>query len=284
MIGRRNFLGAATLAAIPGVTLAAPRLEGELKRLESLSGGRLGVTVLDGRGPLQGCRGDERFPMCSTFKVLASATLLHRVDAGRESLDRRVTYTRADLVPYSPVTEKHVEGGLTLFELCEAAVTLSDNTAANLLLANIGGPAGVTAFAASLGDHTTRLDRTEPTLNEALPGDPRDTTSPQAMATTLSKVLLGVALSPASRDHLVAWMVSCKTGDARLRAGLPGDWRIGDKTGTGPRGTANDIAVIWPTGRMPAVVTTYLTGATGNATATDAIIANVGRVVAASLG
>ena len=285
MIGRRSFLGASVLAGLPGLSQATTRLEEELKRLEALSGGRLGVALLDGSGNgARDWRGNERFPMCSTFKALASAALLHRVDAGQEKLDRRVTYARADLVPYSPTTEKHVGSGLTLAEICEAAVTLSDNTAGNLLLANIGGPAGLTAFARGLGDNATRLDRTEPTLNEALPGDPRDTTSPNAMATTLSKLVLGTALSPASRAQLATWMVATKTGNDRLRAGLPESWRVGDKTGTGERGTANDIAVIWPTGRAPMVMTVYLTGASGTAATKNAVIADVARAVVTTLG
>ena len=156
--------------------------------------------------------------------------------------------------------------------------------AGNLLLANIGGPAGLTAFARGLGDNATRLDRTEPTLNEALPGDPRDTTSPNAMATTLSKLVLGTALSPASRAQLATWMVATKTGNDRLRAGLPKSWRVGDKTGTGERGTANDIAVIWPTGRAPMVMTVYLTGASGTAATKNAVIADVARAVVTTLG
>ncbi|HEY6981914.1 class A beta-lactamase [Reyranella sp.] len=285
MIDRRNFLAALMLAGIPGPCRAATRFEEELKRLEAGSGGRLGVALLDGSGGrMRGWRGGERFPMCSTFKVLAAAALLHRVDAGQERLDRRVTYAKADLASYSPVTAKHVGTGLTLGQLCEAAITLSDNTAANLLLANIGGPAGLTAFAAGLGDHSTRLDRTEPTLNEALPGDPRDTTTPDAMAVTLSKLVLGSALAPASREQLAVWMIATRTGDARLRAGLPHGWRIGDKTGSGEHGTANDIAVIWPVGRAPVIVTVYLTGATGNGPAKDAVIADVGRAVVSALG
>jgi beta-lactamase class A len=285
MIARRHFLGAMMLAGIPGMSQAAPRFEDELKRLEAASGGRLGVALLDGNGgPPLGWRGDERFPMCSTFKVVASAALLHRIDIEQERLERHVTYTKADLIPNSPVTEKHVGAGLTLAQLCEAAITLSDNTAGNLLLAAIGGPAGLTAFAASLGDRITRLDRTEPTLNEAIPDDPRDTTTPNAMAATLSKLVLGAALSTASRAQLVAWMVANKTGDTRLRAGLPHGWRVGDKTGTGERGTANDIAVIWPLDRPPVIVTAFLTGAPGDATAKNTVIANVARAVAAALG
>jgi beta-lactamase class A len=263
---------------------ADQRLIEQIKRLESESGGRLGVCVLDtATGARHVHRGDERFPMCSTFKALAAAAILARVDAGKEQLTRRVTFDASALVVYSPVTEKRVGGdGMTLAEICEAAVTLSDNTAGNLLLANIGGPAGLTAFARSLGDQVTRLDRGEPSLNEALPDDPRDTTTPNAMASNLQALVLGTtALSASSREQLAAWLVSNKTGDARLRAGLAKDWRVGDKTGSGARGTANDVAVVWPPGKAPIVITAYLTGATVSAAQQNATLASVARAVSA---
>jgi beta-lactamase class A len=227
---------------------------------------------------------DERFPMCSTFKVLASGAILHGVDTGKESLERRVYFTEADLVTYSPETKKHTGPvGMTIAELCEAAITLSDNTAGNLILASIGGPAGLTAYARSLGDPVTRLDRIETALNEALPDDPRDTTTPNAMASNLQSLVLKDALSAKSRKQLIDWLSANKTGGKRLRAGLPMGWRVGDKTGTGERGTANDVAVIWPSSRAPIIVTVYLTGATTSADAQSATIAGVGRAVVAAL-
>jgi beta-lactamase class A len=175
------------------------------------------------------------------------------------------------------------DGGLPLGELCQAAVELSDNTAANLILAAIGGPAGWTRFVRGLGDGVSRLDRNEPTLNEATPGDPRDTTTPAAMVGNLRAAVLGQGLSPASRRRLAGWMVAGQTGAKRLRAGLPASWRIGDKTGTGDHGTANDIAVAWtPAG--PIVIACYLTGAeTASADAREAAIADVGRLIAETL-
>ena len=169
--------------------------------IEKRAGGRLGVAVLDtGSGARLLHRADERFPMCSTFKLLASAAVLKRVDAGEEALDRFIHYGHADLLEYAPVTKAHLaSGGMTLGELCSAAIDWSDNTAANLILQAIGGPAGFTEFARSIGDSVTRLDRDEPTLNTAVPGDPRDTTSPLAMARDLQTVLLGTVLSDASR-------------------------------------------------------------------------------------
>lgn len=251
---------------------------------------RLGVGVIDTHtGTRYGYRENERFPMCSTFKTLASGLVLHRVDQGKEQLDRRVRFSKADLVDYSPGTEKHVGGdGMTVSDICSVMTTLSDNTAANLMLASFGGPAGLTAWLRSIGDDTTRLDRNEPTLNSAIPGDPRDTTTPAAMAATLRALALGSVLSPASREQFVAWLVGNRTGDTRLRAGVPAGWTVGDKTGTGTNGTHNDIAVIWPVGakaRRPLIVTTYLTEATATAPAMrDAAIVDVARWVAASVG
>ncbi|NOJ48047.1 class A beta-lactamase [Bradyrhizobium archetypum] len=292
MITRRQFhlgCGTALIAtALSGrqairAATANQRLIDEIKRLESESGGRLGVCVLDTATDTRHVhRGDERFPMCSTFKALAAAAILARVDAGKEQLTRRIIFDASALVVYSPVTEKHVGDGMTLAEICEAAVTRSDNTAGNLLLANIGGPPGLTAFARSLGDQVTRLDRNEPSLNEALPDDPRDTTTPNAMASNLQALVLGTtALSTSSREQLTAWLVSNKTGDARLRAGFAKDWRVGDKTGSGARGTANDVAVVWPPGKAPIVIATYLTGATISAEQQSATLASVARAVSA---
>jgi beta-lactamase class A len=265
-------------------SIADQRLIDEFKRLESESGGRLGVCVLEtATGVRHVHRGDERFPMGSTFKALAAAAILARVDAGKEQLTRRIAFDASVLVTYSPVTEKRVGGdGMTLAELCDAAVTRSDNTAANLLLAGIGGPPGLTAFVRGLGDQVTRLDRNEPSLNEALPDDPRDTTTPNAMASNLQALILGTtALSAASREQLTAWLITNKTGDTRLRAGLPKDWRVGDKTGSSARGTANDVAVIWPPNKSPIVITAYLTGATVSTEQQNATLASVARAVSA---
>jgi beta-lactamase class A len=250
--------------------------------IEASVGGRLGVAVLDtGSGELLGQRLDERFPMCSTFKFLAAALVLARVDAGQERLDRRIVVTRAALLKWAPVTRQHVGGaGMTVAELCEAAITVSDNTAANLLLASVGGPAGVTAFARRIGDGVTRLDRTEPTLNEAIPGDPRDSSTPRAMAQTLRSVMLGDVLSDAGRAQIVRWMAANATGAQRLRAGVPSGWRVADKTGTGDRGSTNDIGVLWPPGRAPLVVVAYLTECKAPAAAREAALAGVARSVA----
>lgn len=293
MIGRRRLLRA-TGAGLAGLVVMGragraravsalhEKFVDELKRLENESGGgRLGVTLLDtGTGQRVGQRMDERFPMCSTFKVLASGAVLQGVDAGKENLSRRIYFSETDLVAHSPETQKHVgPHGMTVAELCKAAITLSDNTAGNLLLASIGGPQGLTAFVRGLGDDMTRLDRAETALNEALPGDPRDTTTPNAMASNLRALVLDGMLSAESRAQLADWLAANTTGGKRLRAGLPAAWRVGDKTGSGERGTANDVAVIWPPDRAPFILTAYLTGATAPADRQNAVIAAVGRAV-----
>ncbi len=253
-----------------------------LADIEKSSGGRLGVAAVGSTTEqMLRHRADQRFPMCSTFKFLAAAFVLARVDAGQERLDRIVTFSKSDLAPYSPATEAHAgNDGMTVAALCEAAVTLSDNTAGNLLLASFGGPAGLTAFARSLGDQETRLDRTEPTLNEAIPGDPRDTTTPAAMLETMRVLLLRDSLSPAARDQLLAWLRGNKVGDKRLRAGVGPGWTVGDKTGSGANGTANDIGVLWPPGRAPILVTIYFTQNTLSEDTRNAVIADVGQVIA----
>ncbi len=286
MIRRRMFTFGACAAALAmgRPAMALPALGAEFARIETDIGGRLGVAVLDTRdGSMTGHRADERFAMCSTFKALAGAAVLARVDAGKEQLDRRVRYDAKHLVTYSPVTEKHVETGMTLAEICEAAITLSDNTAGNLQLGAIGGPEGFTSYLRTLGDQVTRLDRIETELNEATPGDPRDTTTPAAMTENLRKLVLGDALAPRSRTQLKNWLVASKTGDTRLRAGVPTDWIVGDKTGTGGRGTNNDVGIFWPLNRAPIVVSVYLTECTASMERRNAAIAAVAKAIAESV-
>jgi len=295
MVGRRAFLYGLGVTISGGLLPVLPahadegwskKLARNFAELEKERGGRLGVAIVDMQsGKSAAHRGDERFPMCSTFKTLAVAALLARVDAGKEQLDRRVRFEARDLVVNSPVSQKHVGGdGMSLAEVCEAAITVSDNTAGNLLLANLGGPEGLTAYVRSLGDTVTRLDRNEPDLNEALSGDARDTTSPSAMLSDLRALVSGNALTPASKERLVGWLIGNKTGDARLRAGFPRDWRVGDKTGSGDKGTTNDVAVAWPSAnRSPLFVSVYLTGSSPEADHRNATLAAVARVVAASL-
>ncbi|MGE8318301.1 MAG: class A beta-lactamase [Comamonas sp.] len=278
-------LGAAPLWAQPGSGQAQAQaaFAQAMQAIERQAGGRLGVAVLDtASGAAWQWRGDERFPMCSTFKALLAAQALHAAEQGRGSMDKRLRYPRSALVAHSPATEPHAgKDGMTVRALCEATVTLSDNTAANLLLAEYGGPAGFTRFLRGLGDRQTRLDRIEPDMSESRPGDVRDTTTPQAMLASLRAVTLGDALSPASRRQVVDWLLACKTGDNTLRAGAPG-WMVGDKTGSGP-GTRNDVGLLWRSGggtaSAPVLVTSYLTETKAQPEARDAALASVAREV-----
>lgn len=298
MIGRRRalqILGGGMVAGLALDSAAMRASTGQGTRLfpddsfgrrmaaiEAGNGGRLGVALLDtATNTRLAWRGEERFPMCSTFKFLLSAAILDRCDVDREQLDRRIAFAATDLVPHSPVTEKAAGGpGLTIAELCEATMTTSDNTAANLLLIGLGGPAALTAWLRTLGDRVTRLDRIEPALNTALPGDPRDTTTPLAMLGDLHRLLIKSPLASASRDRLIGWLVANQTGDTRLRAGIPAGWRVGDKTGSGANGTVNDIGIVWPPGRAPILVASYLTGSPRSTETSNAVHAAVARTIA----
>ncbi|NLA16724.1 PenA family class A beta-lactamase [Burkholderia cepacia] len=264
----------------------APAAAGQmLAELESSVGGRLGVCAIDtASGRVIEHRADERFPFCSTFKAMLSAAVLAQSVGRSALLQQRVTYTRADLVNYSPVSEKHVGEGMTVAALCEAAIQYSDNSAANLLMKLLGGPSAVTAYAHSIGDDTFRLDRWETELNTALPGDLRDTTTPAAMAASMRVLMVGDALPAAQRAQLVAWMRGNKVGDKRLRAGVPAGWTVGDKTGTGDYGTTNDAGVVWPPSRAPIAVAVYYTQARADARSKDDVIASVARIVVQAFG
>ncbi|MBV9509997.1 MAG: class A beta-lactamase, partial [Caulobacteraceae bacterium] len=204
---------------------------------------------------------EERFAMCSTFKASLTACVLQRVDRGQDRLDQIVPYGPADLMDYAPTGKANLaKGGLSLAALCEAAVELSDNTCANLLLDRIGGPSAMTAFWRAIGDDVSRLGHNEPLLNRSPPGSLEDATTPAAMAGTLERLLLGAVLQPASRERLTGWMASCRTGADRLRAGLPSNWRIGDKTGNNGKDAAGDIAMAWPAPDRPIVICAYVQG------------------------
>jgi beta-lactamase class A len=245
-------------------------------------GGRLGVFALDLQtGAHLEHRADERFAMCSTFKWLLAAAVLLRADRGELALGDPIHYGAADLLDYAPVTKKNLpSGSMTIEALAEASVTLSDNTAANLLLEKVGGPSAITALAESLGDHVTRLDRTEPTLNENVEDDPRDTTSPRAMVKLMEALLAKRALTAPSRDKLLGWMKACETGLERLRAGFPSTWTVGDKTGAGARGAANDVAIAWPGPRAPILVASYLSGSSAEPRRVNGAHASVARAIA----
>ena len=283
-----------TVLASLGVAMAAPAFAlkpaTRLATLEAKSGGRLGVAILDtATGHVTGHRIDERFGMCSTFKLPLAAVVLAEIDAGRLRGDTVLPYAGADLAPNSPVAKANLgKGGMTILDLAKAAQQFSDNTAANLLIRQLGGPTGVTAKLRALGDPASRLDRYEPAMNLVLPGEVHDTTTPRGMAMGMRAYLLGRTLKPASRELLIDWMIETRTGARRLRAGFPPDWRAGDKTGSSwdwePMvDKVNDVALIWPPRRAPVIVTAYLDGAKISKSIRpedETILAEVGRIVA----
>jgi len=282
---RRTFLtGAAALSAFPNAALAQNK--GPLDRIREETGGRLGVAVFDsdsGRRFFDGA--EARFAMCSTFKMPLAAAVLARADRGEIDLNREIRFGEADLLEYAPVVRANLaKGALPIDTLLEAAVTVSDNAAANLLFGQVSGPRGLTAFIRDAGDVVTRSDRYEPELNVVRGGEVRDTTTPMAMLWLMNAVLLGDVLSPASRAKLIGWMEAASTGKERLRAGLPKGWRVGDKTGTSGEGYFNDIAIATPPGRKPILIACYLDapgldGAKGNA-----VHRQVGELVGALFG
>jgi beta-lactamase class A len=261
---------------------AFARARRALAALEGGHGGRLGVVALDaGSGRRIDYRAAERFAMCSTHKFLTAGAILTMVDQGHVTLDQHVPYNRADLLEYAPVARRNVDAGfMTVEALCAAAVGWSDNTAANLLLGLIGGPAGWTRYARSIGDTVSRLDRTEPTLNTAIPGDPRDTTTPEAMVRDLNAVLLGKVLTDASRARLENWMLDSMIDGNLLRAGLPRDWRVGDKSGSGDHGSRNDIGIILPPRAASILVSVYYTESAEPVSSREQVIAGAGQIIA----
>ncbi|MFF0435456.1 class A beta-lactamase [Streptomyces sp. NPDC004327] len=280
-------LGCATEQARPAPrTPAAPRssaaADDVFARLEREFDARLGVYALDtGDGRVVAHRADERFAYASTYKALAAAAVVRKnTPAG---LGRVVRYTRDDLVAHSPVTERYVDSGMTLRALCDAAVRRSDNTAGNLLFRELGGPRGFQARLAALGDDITRAERYETALNEAAPGDLRDTSTPRALATALRTYALGDALDAEGRALLVDWLRRNTTGDRLVRAGVPAGWRVGDKTGTADYGTRNDIALAWPPHRPPVVIAVLSSRAARGAVPDDRLIAEAARAVVAAL-
>ncbi|MBN9600097.1 MAG: class A beta-lactamase [Afipia sp.] len=284
IISRRTLL-----AAVPGLALwpaAADESLSILKAYERDSGGKIGLHAENvASGKTLGWRADERFVMCSTFKASLAACVLARVDRGVDRLDQALSYGEKDLLGYAPVARENLaKARMSLGQMCQGAVELSDNTCANLLLAHLGGPAALTDFWRSLGDTISRLDHNEPELNNSPPGDPHDTTTPAAMAGNLKRLVLGDTLSPASRRQLTEWMVNCKTGAKRLRGGLPRHWRIGDKTGNNGKDAVSDIAVVWPKPDTPIIVAVYTQGGKPNAAQHEQVFAAIGRMVAERLG
>ncbi|MEA5390768.1 class A beta-lactamase [Cyanobium gracile UHCC 0139] len=288
-------LAAALVALVPGIAVApaaaAPSAPGPVRpeaaaetglaALEARSGGRLGVFAIDtASGARIGHRAGERFPLCSTFKAILAGAALDRSQREPGFLEQRIRFGRQDLVTYSPIAEQHLEDGLTVAEMAAATVQYSDNTAANQLMARLGGPAGLTAFARSIGNRTFRLDRWETALNSAIPGDPRDTDTPAGMGSSLQALVLGTALGSPQRRRLQDWLIGNTTGDRRVRAGVPTGWRVGDKTGScGVYGTANDVAVVWPPDRAPIVLAIFHTQTDPAAQAQEGVIAAAATIV-----
>lgn len=283
----------ATLSLVPalGACMFGPfdrpgvnHVSRQLALLEARMQGRLGVYAVDtGNGAQVSYRAHERFPMCSTFKVVLAAAVLARSATAPAWLAQRIRYGEAELVKYSPITRQHVADGMRVDQMCGATLQYSDNTAANQLMKLLGGPDAVTAFARSIGDDTFSLARWEPELNAAIPDDVRDTSTPEAMARTLRAVLIGDALAPQQRQLLQRWMLGNRTGDRRIRAGVSKHWRVADKTGTGDYGTVNDIAVLWPPTREPLVLAVYFTQPAQQAQPRDDVIAQASRIVVDAL-
>ncbi|MHA6624416.1 class A beta-lactamase [Pseudonocardia sichuanensis] len=272
-----------TAPAPPPPPPAAPAPDlAPLLELERRFDARLGVYALDtGSGATIAHRADERFAFCSTFKGLAAAAVLHRNPMSH--LDTVVTYGEGDLLKSAIVTRQHVASGMTIGQLCDAAVRFSDGTAGNLLLRDLGGPAELTAYTRGLGDTVTRMDRVEPDIVEATPGDPRDTSSPRALGTDYQRIVLDDALPGEARAFLRDLLERNTTGAERVRAAVPRGWTVADKTGTGDYGTLNDIAIVWPPDRAPLVVSVMSSKAAQDAPYDQAVIAEAAAFVMSTL-
>lgn len=271
----------ATAAAEPSMgTPSAAGMDAGFARLEGRFHARLGVYAVDtGTGRVVSYQADRRFAYCSTFKVLATGVLLRR----GAPLGKVIRYRQSDLVDYSPITSRHVATGMTLEAIMEAAIEYSDNTAANLLLEQLGGPRGLQAALRGIGDATTHSDRNQPTVDTAIPGDTRDTSTARALGDDLRQFVLGHLLSPGNRQLLTGWLMRNTTGGPYIRAGVPRGWKVGDKTGNGDWGTRNDIAVAWPPHGAPVVIAVLSSRGSRDAASDDALIADATRIAVAGL-
>lgn len=275
------------LTGMTGSTLAAEdTLLETVRAVETRLGGRVGIFVHDTDSKEQWTyRADEHFPLSSTFKPFACAAALSRIEIGVERLHRVIEFGEDDLVTYSPVTKDRVNSvGMSIAELCEATLTMSDNTAGNLILESLGGPKALTDYMRTIGDDTTRLDQWEPDLNEGTPGDKRDTTTPRAAARSLHRLLLGAALMPSSREQLTIWMKNDKVAGALLRAALPETWCIADKSGAGGYGARSIIAIMWRPSGAPIVAAIYLAENEASFAQRNEAIAEIGAAMVASRG
>jgi beta-lactamase class A len=282
----RGTLATALAAAFARESFGAESAARALKRIATRVGGRLGVDVLDSQsGRRFGIDETARYAMASTFKLPLAAALLWQVDRGAFGADRGLPIDRKDLLPHSPTVQQKLDAGattMTVRELCAAIITQSDNAAANVLLAGIGGPAALTRFfRQSVGDKVTRFDRIEPELNANAPGDERDTTTPRAMVDSMLRLFTTDVLSLPSRAMLIDWMMASRTGLDRVRAGIPAGWQVGDKSGTGENNAVNDLAVVYPPGRRPVFVAVYMSESKLATAEVAAAHADIGRLVAA---
>ncbi|PFF55639.1 class A beta-lactamase [Bacillus thuringiensis] len=254
----------------------------EFSQLEKKFNARLGVYAIDtGTNQTISYRSNERFAFASTYKALAAGVLLQQNSI--DTLNEVITFTKEDLVDYSPVTEKHVDTGMKLGEIAEAAVRSSDNTAGNILFNKIGGPKGYEKALRQMGDRITMSDRFETELNEAIPGDIRDTSTAKAIATNLKAFTVGNALPAEKRNILTEWMKGNATGDKLIRAGVPTDWVVGDKSGAGSYGTRNDIAIVWPPNRAPVIIAILSSKDEKEATYDNQLIAEATEVIVKAL-
>ncbi len=274
-----SFVGACIPALAGNPQFTSTTIQQKLKELEIASDGRIGVSAIDtsNNRSLQ-YRADERFPLCSTFKVMGVSAILKKSMIDSHLLNQRVMYQKQHVVVWSPITLKHVTDGMTVSELCAAAIMYSDNTAINLLMKRIGGPIAVTAFARSIDDNIFRIDHFEPDLN-CSPGDSHDTTTPVAMQKSLQQLALGNTLGGTQRKKLLTWLKNNRTGNDRIRAGVPKGWQVADKTGSGDYGTTNDIAILWPSKGKPILVAIYFTQNKKDATPRNDVIASATRLV-----
>ncbi|WP_310474674.1 class A beta-lactamase [Sandarakinorhabdus sp.] len=284
MIDRRILL-----AGLPLITAAGPDRFAALRRaiplIERSAGGPIGVALIDTHsGQRFTHRAAERFPLCSTFKLLLAARLLHGAEKGAWVMSERLPVTKADMLFNAPFTEKRIGGSASLLELAEAMAVVSDNPAANIAMARVGGPAALTRWLRAIGDQTTRLDRNEPEMNNETPGDPRDTTTPAAMLATAQALVEGRILSPAGRAQLFAWMQASKTADTMIRAALPPGWQEANKTGAGSWHARNIVSVITPPGRRPIWVAAYLFAARSELAERNRQFVPLGRAIVDSVG
>jgi beta-lactamase class A len=283
MIDRRMLM-----TGLPLLAAAAPDRFAALRRaitaVERSAGGPIGISLLDTHtGERFGHRANDRFPLCSTFKLLLAARLLHGADKAQWAMAERLPVTKADMLFNAPFTEKRIGGTASLLELAEAMAVLSDNPAANIALAKVGGPAALTAWLRSIADQTTRIDRNEPEMNNETPGDPRDTTTPTAMLATSRALVEGRILSPAARRTLFGWMQASKTADTMIRAALPLGWQEANKTGAGSWRARNIVSVITPPGRKPTWVAAYLFAAKSELAERNRQFVPLGRAIVESV-